>query len=89
MTEQKHSPLKWKLRKGFTVTKNVIIDTNEKTVAIITHSPDADLIVKAVNSHQPLIDACKMALEKEKFNSVYHSSAPIPRALIQALADAK
>lgn len=66
MTEQKHSSLPWRVTVDETYTKNhnrendirsvddIIINTKENTA-------NADLIVKAVNNHDKLVEELKKA----------------------------
>ncbi len=52
MTEPKHNPVPWKV-----IQKRVVVDANGDYVRTFSSAADAELIVRAVNSHAALLEA--------------------------------
>ena len=60
----KHSPLPWasKFSDSRDFEDYEVYDTYDNLLCVVDEKPDADLIVRAVNSHDKLVEACKLAI---------------------------
>jgi hypothetical protein len=75
MSETRHTPTPW-MRGGGEMRRynemQVIRGANKEYIAKVngpTHIEDGDFIVRAVNSHQALVDVCR---QLDEFQRTYH-----------------
>jgi len=84
MMDKKHSPLPWKLDKNSITIRDAdnwcVADMHEMSVA------DSKLIIRAVNSHYQLLEACKLTINQ--CGDEYCLSKMALEALVDALEKA-
>ncbi len=72
-----HSPLPWKVEPAKGTLCAWLIATEDKVVAFVAQilasnseeDANAQLIIRAVNNHESLLSACKLALDDESTSS--------------------
>lgn len=63
----------------------LLVDADSITLVRFHDPEDAEFIVKAVNNHERLLEACKKALELAKYNSNRHEVFESRQCLIEAI----
>lgn len=88
MEKLNHTPLNWELLEFDDGSYNIHNPENGGTIAVNVSKDDGKFIIRAVNSHYELVEACKLIVENCELNSTWDKVGQGYYKAKQALAKA-